>query len=189
MSVVAPENSPYRTIEMADRAPDGEPHPVPLYPDVEPPIPDDDRVANASRDADRFSPLQRPPEEDEIVVRLDNVHKTYLIGFEGVTALRGVSISVKRGEFVCILGTSGGGKTTMLNMIGTIDKPTKGDVWIGGTRIKSSTRDSLLANMRLQKLAFVFQSFNLISSMTALENVELPMLLLVSRYIGSPEQG
>ena len=135
-----------------------------------------------------FDPANQLPRplllEDEVVVRLDNVHKTYLLGLEGVTALRGVTISVKKGEFVCILGTSGGGKTTMLNMIGTIDKPTKGDVWLGGVRIKSSTRDTVLANMRLHKLAFVFQSFNLIASMTALENVELPMLLLGAKGRG-----
>lgn len=176
MSMVTPDNSPYRSIEMTDQPLQGDVQPVRLYPEVDIGENSQELIANA----DRLPLPQRPPEEEEIVVRLDNVHKTYLIGLEGVTALRGVTISVKKGEFVCILGTSGGGKTTMLNMIGTIDKPTKGDVWIGGTRIRSSTRDSLLANMRLQKLAFVFQSFNLISSMTALENVELPMLLLVN---------
>jgi len=95
-----------------------------------------------------------------------------------VAALRGVSISVKKGEFVCILGTSGGGKTTMLNIMGTIDRPTKGHIWLCGHRIKSNSKDSLLANLRLNKISFVFQTFNLVSSMTALENVELPMMLL-----------
>lgn len=112
------------------------------------------------------------------VIRIENAHKTFLIGLEGVAALRGVSLTVRKGEFVCILGTSGGGKTTLLNIIGTIDKPTKGHVWLSGHRIKSNTKDSVLADLRLKKLSFVFQTFNLISSMTALENVELPMLLL-----------
>ena len=98
------------------------------------------------------------------------------MGLEGVPALRGVNLSIHRGEFVCILGTSGGGKTTLLNIIGTIDKPTKGDVYVCGLRIKNSTKDSTLAAIRLNKVAFVFQTFNLISSLTALENAELMRL-------------
>eukprot|EP01097_Dermamoeba_algensis_P000429 TRINITY_DN1148_c0_g1_i4.p1 TRINITY_DN1148_c0_g1~~TRINITY_DN1148_c0_g1_i4.p1 ORF type:complete len:314 (-),score=64.35 TRINITY_DN1148_c0_g1_i4:493-1434(-) len=111
------------------------------------------------------------------VIKLNNIHKTYLLGIEGVPALRGVSMSVRRGEFVCIYGTSGGGKTSMLNIIGTIDKPTKGELFICGTRIDSKTSDTELALLRLRKLGFVFQTFNLISSLTALENVEMPMIL------------
>eukprot|EP01017_Pseudomicrothorax_dubius_P012790 TRINITY_DN1541_c0_g1_i4.p1 TRINITY_DN1541_c0_g1~~TRINITY_DN1541_c0_g1_i4.p1 ORF type:complete len:339 (+),score=93.86 TRINITY_DN1541_c0_g1_i4:387-1403(+) len=112
------------------------------------------------------------------IIVLNNVHKTYLLGIEGIPALRGVSLKIKEQEFVVILGTSGGGKTTLLNIIGTIDKPTKGDVWISGVRIKSSTDDKVLANLRLNYLSFVFQTFNLIGSLTALENVELPMILM-----------
>lgn len=99
------------------------------------------------------------------------------MGIEGVPALRGVNLTVNQGEFITILGTSGGGKTTLLNIIGTIDKPSKGDVYISGLRIKSSTKDSLMASIRLNCLGFVFQTFNLIGSLTALENVELPMQL------------
>lgn len=69
------------------------------------------------------------------------MHKTYLLGLEGVPALRGVNLTISDGEFICVLGTSGGGKTTLLNIIGTIDKPTKGDVYICGLRIKYSTKD------------------------------------------------
>ena len=116
--------------------------------------------------------------EDSVeVIKLVNVHKTYLLGIEGVPALRGVGLTINDGEFITILGTSGGGKTTMLNIIGTIDKPSKGDVYICGLRIKANTKDSLLASIRLNKLGFVFQTFNLIGSLTALENVELPMQL------------
>ena len=111
------------------------------------------------------------------VVKIVNVHKTYLLGIEGVPALRGVNLTIQEGEFISILGTSGGGKTTLLNIIGTIDKPSKGDVYICGLRIKFSTADTLLASIRLNKLGFVFQTFNLIGSLTALENVELPMQL------------
>lgn len=70
-------------------------------------------------------------DKDEII-SIRNIHKTYLLGVEGVTALRGVSFDIKEGEFIIILGTSGGGKTTLLNIIGTIDKPTKGDIFICG---------------------------------------------------------
>ena len=80
-------------------------------------------------------------EDSKEVIKLVNVHKTYLLGLEGVPALRGVNLTIKDGEFITILGTSGGGKTTMLNIIGTIDKPSKGDVYICGLRIKYSTKD------------------------------------------------
>ena len=116
-------------------------------------------------------------EDSKEVIKLVNVHKTYLLGLEGVPALRGVNLTINKGEFITILGTSGGGKTTMLNIIGTIDKPSKGDVYICGLRIKYSTKDQLLAAIRLNKLGFVFQTFNLIGSLTALENVMLPMQL------------
>merc|ERR1719321_824973 len=86
-------------------------------------------------------------------------------------------MSGRRGEFVCIFGTSGGGKTTLLNLLGTIDKPTKGRITICGTRINSKTTDAELSRLRLSKLGFVFQTFNLLSSLTAQENVELPMIL------------
>jgi putative ABC transport system ATP-binding protein len=114
--------------------------------------------------------------EDDII-SMKNLHKTYLLGVEGVPALRGVSLTIKRGEFVCIFGTSGGGKTTMLNIIGTIDKPTKGEMNLCGHLINHKTDDLTLAMLRLKKIGFVFQTFNLLSSLTALENVEMPMVL------------
>ena len=113
------------------------------------------------------------PEEDVIVLR--NIHKTYLIGIEGVPALRGVSLTVKKGEFVIIFGTSGGGKTTMLNIIGTIDTPSRGDIKIFEKLIKSDTPDQDLSNIRLNNISFVFQSFNLFQNLNVLENVEMPM--------------
>lgn len=76
-----------------------------------------------------------------------------------------------------VYGTSGGGKTSLLNIVGTIDKPTKGELVIGSTLINMQTTDRVLADIRLSTLGFVFQTFNLLSSMTALENVELPMTL------------
>jgi len=116
-------------------------------------------------------------EEDEVLVELDNIHKTYLLGIEGVPALRGVSLKIRKGEWVVVYGTSGGGKTTLLNLIGTIDKPTKGEMVIGDQRVTSETHDDVLASIRLNTLGFVFQSFNLLTAMTAQENVELPMIL------------
>ncbi|CEM10534.1 unnamed protein product [Vitrella brassicaformis CCMP3155] len=115
---------------------------------------------------------------DAVVIVLDNLFKTYLLGVEGVPALRGVSLTITKGEFVTILGKSGGGKTTMLNIIGTIDKPTKGSLWLCGHRIHSQTFEDFLAALRLSQIGFVFQTFNLISSLSALENVCLPMMLL-----------
>ena len=88
---------------------------------------------------------KRNNEPDVIVLR--NIHKTYLIGIEGVPALRGVSLNVKKGEFLTIFGTSGGGKTTMLNIIGTIDTPSRGDVKIFEKLIKSDTSDKDLSNV------------------------------------------
>ena len=117
------------------------------YYEVDGPDPDDEQY---DEDEDQID------ENSREVMKLVNVHKTYLLGLEGVPALRGVNVSVQDGEFITILGTSGGGKTTMLNIIGTIDKPSKGDVYICGLRIKYSTQDQLLASIGLNKLGFVF---------------------------------
>jgi len=114
---------------------------------------------------------------ERVVVSMRNIHKTYLLGIEGVPALRGVTATIYKGEFVCIFGTSGGGKTTMLNIIGTIDRPSKGDIFLCGTHITPRTPDKVLSELRLAKMGFVFQTFNLLSAMTAVENVELPMIL------------
>lgn len=88
-----------------------------------------------------------------------------------------MSLSVKRGEFLLIFGHSGGGKTSLLNILGTIDRPTKGSLSICGINIDSKTSDKVLSQIRLNNLGFVYQTFNLISSLTALENVEMPMIL------------
>jgi putative ABC transport system ATP-binding protein len=98
------------------------------------------------------------------------------LGLEGVPALRGVSLEVNRGEFLCILGKSGGGKTSLLNCIGTIDKPTKGDLYICGKRVSSRTPDREVANLRLRNIGFVFQTFNLLPKATAQHNVEIPLI-------------
>ena len=114
-------------------------------------------------------------ENSKEAISLRNIHKTYLIGIEGIPALRGVSLKVQKGEFLTIFGTSGGGKTTMLNIIGTIDTPSRGDIKIFDKLIKSNTSDKELSNIRLNNIAFVFQSFNLFQNLNVLENVEMPM--------------
>jgi putative ABC transport system ATP-binding protein len=115
--------------------------------------------------------------EKQVIVKLKNVHKTYLLGVEGVAALRGINLEIYKGEWIVIYGTSGGGKSSLLNLIGTIDKPTRGEISICGVRITSDTDDDVLAELRLNKLGFVFQTFNLLGNMSASENVELPMIL------------
>jgi len=133
-------------------------------------------LSNKEKIFDKLNSLEN--KDNELVpeaVSLRNIHKTYLIGIEGIPALRGVSLKVKKGEFLTIFGTSGGGKTTMLNIIGTIDTPSRGDVKIFDKLIKSNTSDKELSNIRLNNIAFVFQSFNLFQNLNVLENVEMPM--------------
>ena len=133
-------------------------------------------LSNKEKIFDKLNSLEN--QNNELVpeaVSLRNIHKTYLIGIEGIPALRGVSLKVKKGEFLTIFGTSGGGKTTMLNIIGTIDTPSRGDVKIFDKLIKSNTSDKELSNIRLNNIAFVFQSFNLFQNLNVLENVEMPM--------------
>jgi putative ABC transport system ATP-binding protein len=108
------------------------------------------------------------------VIELDNIWKIYQVGDVKVEALRGVSISIKSGEFVAITGPSGSGKSTMMNMVGALDIPSKGAIYLDGKDI-SKLHESELAEIRGKKIGFVFQQFNLISTLTALENVMLPM--------------
>eukprot|EP00659_Diplonema_papillatum_P002926 gene2926-4597_t len=115
--------------------------------------------------------------QENVVISCENIQKTYLLGTEGVTALRGVSLDVMEGEFLVIYGTSGGGKTTLLNILGTIDQPTKGNLAVMGNRLTARTPDSVVADLRLHDMGFVFQTFNLLSTMTAAENVQIPMVL------------
>jgi putative ABC transport system ATP-binding protein len=109
------------------------------------------------------------------VIKLDQVHKTYYTGEVDVKAVRGVSLDILEGEFVAIMGASGSGKSTMMNIIGCLDRPTQGKYLLDSVDVSELDRDEL-ADIRNQKIGFVFQGFNLLSRTTALENVELPML-------------
>ncbi len=108
------------------------------------------------------------------LIKLNKVYKIYYIGEVEVKALNGLSLSIKKGEFVAIMGPSGSGKTTAMNLIGSLDTPTYGSVSLEGADI-SDASESELAQLRSKKIGFIFQTFNLISSLSALENVMLPM--------------
>ena len=110
------------------------------------------------------------------VVRVQDVSKEYQLGKTTILALKGVSLDVSRGEFLCVAGPSGSGKTTLLNMIGCLDKPTSGRVEIEGREVTSLSRDEL-ARIRRQKIGFIFQTFSLIPVLSAYENVEFPLVL------------
>jgi len=110
-----------------------------------------------------------------VVISLDHIHKTYTMGDVEVHALRGISLEIKQGEFVAIMGASGSGKSTTMNIIGCLDRPTKGHYFLNGEDLSELSKDQR-ADIRNQKLGFVFQGFNLLSRTSALENVELPML-------------
>jgi putative ABC transport system ATP-binding protein len=111
------------------------------------------------------------------VIQLDHIHKTYTMGLVEVHALRGVSLTIREGEFVAIMGASGSGKSTTMNIIGCLDRPTRGTYILDGEDVSEMSKDQR-ADIRCQKIGFVFQGFNLLSRTSALENVELPMLYL-----------
>ena len=113
--------------------------------------------------------------EAPAVIELDHIHKTYTMGDVEVHALRGVSLTIHQGEFVAIMGASGSGKSTTMNIIGCLDRPTRGTYVLDGQDVSQLSKDER-ADIRSQKIGFVFQGFNLLSRTSALENVELPML-------------
>ncbi len=119
-------------------------------------------------------------DKTDILIKTEDLWKTYVMGAEEVHALRGVSFEIHRGEYVAIMGPSGSGKSTMMNLIGCLDTPTKGKYYLN-SRLVSDMNDDELAHIRNKEIGFVFQTFNLLARATALHNVELPLI-----YNGTP---
>jgi len=119
------------------------------------------------------------------LIRAINLVKTYLMGEVKVHALRGVSLDIHRGDFVAIMGASGSGKSTFMNILGCLDLPTSGEYYLDNENVFSFSRDQL-AELRNKKLGFIFQSFNILPRSSALENVELP--LLYNKHISGKER-
>jgi putative ABC transport system ATP-binding protein len=113
--------------------------------------------------------------DQQPLIKLEEVAKIYRMGDVEVAAMRGVSLEVREGDFVAVMGASGSGKSTLMNIIGCLDRPTSGRYFLAGEDVSQLDRDAL-AEIRSQRLGFVFQTFNLLSRTSALENVELPML-------------
>ncbi|MDQ5843822.1 MAG: ABC transporter permease, partial [Acidobacteriota bacterium] len=124
--------------------------------------------------------LTQLPSESPPLIQLNQIQKTYTMGDIEVRALRGVSLTIREGEFVAIMGASGSGKSTIMNIIGCLDRPTCGSYILDGEDVSGLSKDER-ADIRCQKIGFVFQGFNLLPRTSALENVELPML-----YLGIP---
>jgi putative ABC transport system ATP-binding protein len=121
--------------------------------------------------------LTAPLPKARPVIELEHIHKTYTMGDVEVHALRGVSLTIREGEFVAIMGASGSGKSTTMNILGCLDRPTRGSYILDGEDVSEMSKDQR-ADIRCKKIGFVFQGFNLLSRTSALENVELPMLYL-----------
>ncbi|MBR3718368.1 MAG: ABC transporter ATP-binding protein [Firmicutes bacterium] len=114
--------------------------------------------------------------DDNALIRIRHVRKVYLMGEERVVALDDVSLDIYKGEFVCFLGTSGSGKSTFLNMVAGLERPTKGEIWIGKVPIHK-LNEAQVTIFRQKNIGFIFQAYHLMQSMTALENVALPLML------------
>jgi putative ABC transport system ATP-binding protein len=109
------------------------------------------------------------------IIRTEGLRKDYVLGAETVYAVRGVDLTIRKGEFVACMGPSGSGKSTLMNMIGCLDTPTAGKYWLNG-QLVSELSDDALARVRNREIGFVFQTFNLLPRATALHNVELPLI-------------
>ena len=132
---------------------------------------------------ERMAKLPADVPRDAVIVTR-NLHREYDMGGEIVRALRGVDVTIRKNEFVAVMGPSGSGKSTLMNLIGCLDSPTAGEYWLNGHRV-SELEDDELARIRNKEIGFVFQTFNLLPRATSLHNVELP---LVYAGIGAKER-
>ena len=114
-------------------------------------------------------------DEKKALIQLSNVVKSYSNGDQELNVLKGIDLTVYEGEFVAIMGPSGSGKSTLMNIIGLLDKPTSGDYSLNGTQVEE-LKEKQLAKVRTQEIGFVFQQFFLLSKLSALQNVELPLV-------------
>lgn len=136
------------------------------------------QLTSAIKETNPVTAAGVPPSAQSVakpIIEVDHLHKVYKTGDVEVHALRGVSLTIREGEFVAIMGTSGSGKSTMMNIIGCLDRPTRGRYILDGHDVSELSKDQR-ADIRNLKIGFVFQGFNLLSRTSALENVELPML-------------
>lgn len=117
-----------------------------------------------------------------LAAKLEHVTKEYKLKGETVRALRGIDIEIPEGDYVAIMGASGSGKSTMLNLLGCLDRPSAGNIWLGDDNV-TEMNDHYLSNIRASRIGFVFQSYNLIQQLTVLENIEVP--LFYQRNLGS----
>src|SRR5882672_422513 len=136
-----------------------------------------DRASDSMKSMAAINQIEAAPSrsENSVVIAVEEVHKYYDLGETRVHALRGVSVEVRRGEFVAIMGASGSGKSTFMNMLGCLDRPSSGRYLLEGIDVSQHDKKAL-ALIRNQKIGFVFQGFNLLARTTALENTELPTL-------------
>ncbi len=110
-----------------------------------------------------------------MLISIRNLNKTYIMGLEKVEALQNVSLEIEKNEYVALMGPSGSGKSTLMNLLGCLDSPTQGEYWLNGIEV-STMDDSALAEVRNRQIGFVFQTFNLLPRLSALENVALPLV-------------
>ncbi len=131
-------------------------------------------TGSLSDTAERMAMVPADAPRDAVIITR-NLQRDYDMGGEVVHALRGVDVTIRKNEFVAIMGPSGSGKSTLMNLVGCLDSPTAGEYWLNGHRV-SELEDDELARIRNKEIGFVFQTFNLLPRATALHNVELPLV-------------